>query len=72
MPRNSTTHRSYGQVGLHNRPRPNLNILIERPHATSYLIVIVMFGVSISDCEIFTVEMCMTLTLNFRMDQDQI
>ena len=40
-------------------------------YATSYLIAIVRLRVSFTDCEKFAVEMCMTLTLTFRMDQGQ-
>ena len=54
--------------------RSNLNMLIARPYETSYLMTIVMFELFITVCEIFTVEMYMTLTLalTFRMDQGQI
>ena len=39
------------------------NLLMERPYATFYLLAIAMFALSVSDFEILTVEMCMTLTL---------
>ena len=56
-------HRFYGQVDLHNKPRSNLIMLIERPHATSYLLAILIFA---TICEIFTLEMCMALTFRNR------
>ena len=41
-----------------------------KAHETWYLIAIVMFDLSVIVCEIFTVEMCMTLILTLRMLQD--
>ena len=38
---------------------------IERPHVTSYELAIAMFVRSVIVCEIFSVEMYMTLTLTF-------
>ena len=64
--KNSTTRHFYGQVDLHNRPRSNIIMLIEIPHATSCLMAIAMFDLSITVCVIFTMEICMTLTLIFR------
>ena len=68
--KNSATHLSYGQVDFHNMLWSILNMLIERPHAIQYLITIVMFDLFITVCEIFKVEMCMTLTLTYKMGQD--
>ena len=58
-------------LDLYNVPRSNLNMLIESLHATSYLMAIVMFVLSFTACTIFTVKVCMILTLTFRMNQDK-
>ena len=66
-------HPSNGQVYLWNKPRSNLNIHIESPYATSYLMAIVRIALPvIIFFEIVTVEVYMTLTLTFRMNQGQI
>ena len=57
---------------LENWLRSNLNMLIEIPYATSYLMAIVMFALSITILETFTVEICMTLTSTIRIDKSQI
>ena len=44
-------------------------MLIEKPYATSYLLAI---AISITVYEIFTVEMCIILTLTFTMVQGQM
>ena len=44
---------------------------MKRPHATSYELI-AMFVQSVIVCEIFTIEMCMTLTLTFRIGQGQM
>ena len=53
-------------------PMLTLNMVIESPYATSYLMVVLMFAISVTGLEIFAIEMCMTLILTFRMDQGQI
>ena len=50
----------------------NVNLLIDSPQATFYLLAIAMFVLSVTVCEILTVEMCMTLTLTFRIYQGKI
>ena len=50
---------------LWNGPRSNVNMPIERPHATFFVLAIAMFALSVTVCEILTVEMWMTLTLTF-------
>ena len=62
----------YGQVDFHSRSWSNINMLIERKSATSYFIAAVVFDLSITVCDLFTVKMGMTLTLTFRMGQDQL
>ena len=51
------------QIDLLTRPKSNLNMLIENPYiyTTSYLMKIKL-ALSITMFDIFTVEMCMTLT----------
>ena len=50
-------------------PRSNVNMLMKTPYATLYLLAIAMFAQSVIMCEKFAIEMCMTLTLTFRMGQ---
>ena len=59
------SHNFNCQVDLLNRPRSSLNMLIENPYATSYFMELVL-AVSITMLKIFTVQMCMTLTLTNR------
>ena len=59
-------------LDLQNGSMLNINIPIERPYATSYLLAIALFALSVIVCEILTVEMRMTLTLTSRMGQDQM
>ena len=47
-------------------------VYIERPYATSYLIALVILALSFVVCEVFAVEMYMTLALTFRVDQGQM
>ena len=44
----------------------------KRQKQTSYLIAVVMCALSITVYELFAIEICMTLTLIFIMDQDQM
>ena len=39
--------------------RSNVNMPIKRPHATSYVLAIALFTLSVTICEIFTFKMCM-------------
>ena len=64
---NRATHRANCGVDLWSRPRSNLNPAIESPHATFYLLAMTMFVISVIVGEILTVELYMTLTLNFRI-----
>ena len=57
---------------LANVSMSNINIPIERPYATFYMLAIAMFVLSITVCEILIVEMCMALTLTVRMNQIQL
>ena len=66
MPKSLATHHSNGQVDLKDGPRSNLNKQIERSYATSCLMG-VMFALSVTILEKFTVERYLTLTLTFRM-----
>ena len=52
---------------LWNESRSNVDMQIERSYVTSHVLAIAMFAISVTFCEIFTGEMCMTLTLAFRM-----
>ena len=45
---------------------------IEMPYATLYLLGIAMFALSATIFQKFAIEMCMTLTLTFRIGQCQI
>ena len=49
--------------------RSNVNVLMERPYLTLYLLAIALFALSVVICEKFAIEMCITLT--FRMGQCQ-
>ena len=44
---------------------------MERTQATFYLLEIAIFALSVTLCEILTVEMCRTLALTFKMGQGQ-
>ena len=46
-------------IDLYNLPMSNVNISIERPHATSYVLVIAMSVLSVIACEIITYELAM-------------
>ena len=59
-------------LDLWNGSMSNINMQMERSDATFYLLAIPMFSLSVTVCEILTVEMCMTLTLIFRSSQGQI
>ena len=56
---------------LQNSTRSNVNMPIESQCRTFYLMAVVMFAL-VTIYEIFTVEICMTLTLHFRMRQGQM
>ena len=58
------------ELDLYNGLGSNVNRLIERPCAKSYLMEIVLVALSVTILELFTVEMCMTLT--FRKSQGQV
>ena len=45
---------------------------IGMPYVTIYLLAIAMFALSATTCQKFAIEMCMTLTLTFRIGQCQI
>ena len=48
-------------------------MLLEGPYAIVYLMAIAVFDLSVTVCEVLTVEIYMTtLTLTFRMDQNQM
>ena len=59
-------------LNLQNGPMSNINIPIERPYSTFYLLAISMFALSVTIYEKFIIKMCMTLTLIIRMSQCQI
>ena len=59
-------------LGLYRGPRLTIIMQIKRPYATSYLVAIVTFVIAVTIFNIFTVEMCITSTLTFRMAQGQI
>ena len=69
---NRATHRANYGVDLWSRPRSNLNPATESPHATFYLLGMTMFVLSVTVCEILTVELYTILTLNFRTGQGQM
>ena len=47
----------------------NINMPNEMPHTTFYLLTMAMFALSVTICEKFAIQMCMTLTFAFEMDQ---
>ena len=49
-----------------------MHMQIESQYMTSYLMAKVIFLQSATISKIFIVEMCMTLTLTFKMDQVQM
>ena len=53
---------------LYNWIMSNKNEPMKRPYATSYLLAIAMFALSVTVCEILTVEICKPLTLTFRIE----
>ena len=54
-PKYLATHRSNCLVDIKDRPRSNLNTLIETAHSTSYLITIVMLALAVAILQIFTI-----------------
>ena len=50
----------------------HINMSVERPHATYYVLAMAMFALSVTLCEIFSVETCTILTLTFRMTRGQM
>ena len=58
--------------GMKNGPRSNVNMPIEKTYATLYLLAIAVFALSVTICEEFTIEMCVTLALTFRIGQSEI
>ena len=62
---------NYLDLDLYNGLMLNINIPIESQYATSYVFgnMLVLY---VTICEIFTVEICMTLTMTFRMSQGQL
>ena len=59
-------------LNLQNGPRSYVNIPNERPYTTFYVFPIAMFTIYITVSEILAVEMCMILTLTFRMVKGQM
>ena len=46
-------------------------MIFERPCASSYLLTIAMFALSVTILQIFTVDMCMFLTIMLRMSKER-
>ena len=46
-------------------------MIFERPCASSYLLTIAISALSVTILKIFTVEMCMTLTITLRMGKER-
>ena len=67
-------HRNRHDLDLDNLngPRSNLTTLIERPYWTSYFLATARFATSVTVCEIFAVELCMTLTLIFTSTRSNV
>ena len=63
-------NRNAQDLDLLSGSRSNLNVLIVGQHAISYLTAILMFAIFVTISE--TVEMCMTLTMAFRMVYGQM
>ena len=57
---------------LYNGPWLNVKMLIGRSHANFCVLAVAMFAMSVTVCEILTVEICMTLTVIFIIGQGQI
>ena len=75
----SVTITRYLQSKLHdldhdllNGPRLNVNISIDNPYTTFYMMAVATFAVSVTIYEIFAVEKRMTISLTFRMCQGQM
>ena len=61
------------ELDLEKGPRSNVNMPMEMPYATFYLLLaIAMFALTVTICEKFVIEMCITLTLTFRMGHGQM
>ena len=45
---------------------------IESPYVTSYLLATVKFALDVTILEIFTVDVCITLALTFKVSQGQM
>ena len=52
---------------LKNMPRANVNMPIESPHMTFYMMAIVIFALSVAVYGIFAIKRRVALTLNFKM-----
>ena len=59
-------------LALYNRSILNIIIPMEKPYATLHLSAVAMIVISVTVCEILTVEMYMNLTMTPRMDQSQM
>ena len=59
-------------LDLQNASRSNVNMTIECQYMTSCLSALVMFFVSVAIFKIFTVEICMALTLTVIIGQGQM
>ena len=57
---------------LENYPRSNVSIPIESQQASSHLLTIAIFVISVTVCEILTVNICRSLNLICIMDQGQM
>ena len=59
-------------LDLQNGSVTNIDMPMERPYAIFDLLTIVIFALSVTICEKFVIEMCMTFTVTFRMAQFKI
>ena len=56
--------RNFLELNSKNEPKSNVNMRIERPHVTSYVLSIAMFVLSVTVCEIITYELLNVLQYN--------
>ena len=57
------------EVVLYKGPRSNINMVIRQAYNGFYTMIIVKFAPFVSIYEIFTVGMCISSTMTFRMSQ---
>ena len=59
-------------VDLYVRPQSSVHMSIESQSRTLYLKAILMYALSVTVDDIFAVEICINLTVTFRMGKNQM